>query len=342
MATAPVVRQEVRVVTLLRGLAALAVGIYHLTNMDYLSGTLLRRAGSVGWMGVESFFVISGFVIPYAMATAGYSSDRFGNFLLRRIVRIDPPYLASMALCMGLAYASAAFRLGNAAWPDYSVGQVLANVGYLNNFLGYTQINRVFWTLGIEFQYYILIGAFHAAITRGSWTVTGPVLVAGIVLDRLVQQTAIHPTHVISHWVPLFLMGIAVASHRLGRLSTNGLLLKLAVFAAAAVIELSTGIMLVALATALLIAFLPDLTSAPLAWLGRVSYSLYLVHVPIGERAMNLVQRLHPPPLVGLLVALGATLAASWIFFRLIEEPARRWASAVGRGKPVPGAPAPA
>lgn len=330
-------RGEVRVVTLLRGLAALAVAVYHLTNMDYLAGTTLRRVGSVGWMGVEAFFVISGFVIPYAMAAAGYERSRFRAFLLRRVVRIDPPYLASMALCMGLAWGAAALHLGNAKPPSYSVGQVLAHLGYLNNFLGYQQINRVFWTLGIEFQYYILIGAFHAAITRGRWTVTLGALAAGMLLDRLVQQTAVHPTQVISHWVPLFLMGISVASWRLQRLGTRDLALTLLACSLVATVELSLPIAAVALATALLIATLPDLSTPPLAWLGRISYSLYLVHVPIGERAMNLLQRLHPPPLVGLAGAIAITLLASWAFFRWVEEPARLWAARIGRG-PAPAA----
>ncbi len=325
-------RGEVRVVTVLRGLAALAVAVYHLTNMDYLAGTRLRWAGSVGWLGVEAFFVISGFVIPFAMAAAGYERSRFRAFLLRRVVRIDPPYLASLALCMGLAWAAAALHLGNAAPPSYTVGQVLAHLGYLNNFLGYQQINRVFWTLGIEFQYYILIGAFHAAVTSGRWRVTLAVLAAGMLLDRLVQQTSVHPTQVISHWVPLFLMGISVASWRLGRLGRRDLALTLAACTAVAAVELSLPIAGVALATALLIAARPDLTTPPLAWLGRISYSLYLVHVPIGERAMNLLHRLHLPPLAGLAGALTVTLLAAWAFFRLVEEPARLWAARIGRG----------
>ena len=326
---------------MLRGLAALAVACYHLTNMGYLSGTWLQQAGSYGWLGVESFFVISGFVIPYSLLAARYDQSQFGRFLLRRIVRIDPPYLASIALCMGLGYAAYAFGVGNAHEPDYSIGQVAAHLGYANNFLGYRQINRVFWTLGIEFQFYILIGLAHAVIMRGRWTVIGPTLVAGIVLDRWVRTTHINPEHVIAHWVPLFLMGIAVAAFRWELISRNRLLAQLGVYAAAAVIELSWPVAAVALGSALLIAFMPMLSAAPLDWLGRISYSLYLVHSPVGERLMNLTHRFDPPAVVSLAIAMGLTLLFAWGFNVAIEEPARRWARRVGQGAspaPVPSA----
>ena len=52
----------------LRGVASLAVMWFHFTLQPYLSNDAIRRSGKYGWLGVEVFFVVSGFVIPYTMA----------------------------------------------------------------------------------------------------------------------------------------------------------------------------------------------------------------------------------------------------------------------------------
>lgn len=65
-----------------------------------------------------------------------------------------------------------------------------------------------------------------------------------------------------------------------------------------------------------------------LAWLGGISYSLYLVHVPIGGRVVNLAARLSPSPVQQLLICLLATvvsIGAAWLFWRCIESPSHRW-----------------
>jgi peptidoglycan/LPS O-acetylase OafA/YrhL len=299
--------------------------------MDYQAGTVLQAIGSVGWLGVEAFFVISGFVIPYSLLRADYERKRFYSFLVRRVVRIDPPYLASIALSIAVAYAAYGIPAYRGRHPHYTVGQVLAHIGYVNNFLGYDQINRVYWTLGIEFQFYILIGLFHRMLTRCRWVVFWLILLAGIGINAWVSSSKLDPEHVISRWVPLFLMGISVASFRSGLLSRNVLLARLSFCCAAGVAFLSVPITAVALATALLIAFLPGLSAPPLDWLGKISYSLYLVHVPLGERFMNVGHRFMPSLMLCFAISMALTLIVAWGFNEYFEEPARRWAKKINQ-----------
>lgn len=118
----------------------------------------MRLTGLYGWLGVPVFFVISGFVIPYAMYNAGYSLSHFGRFLAKRLIRLDPPYLASILLIL-LVGILPTFVPGFAGQrPSFPTAQVLAHLGYLNTFLGYQWLNPVYWSLAIEFQYYLLIG----------------------------------------------------------------------------------------------------------------------------------------------------------------------------------------
>ena len=77
----------------------------------FLPDGWLRSSSKYGWLGVEMFFVVSGFVIPWALHRGGYRLKDYGRFLLKRVLRLDPPYVLSIALVLGLAYASTRSRL---------------------------------------------------------------------------------------------------------------------------------------------------------------------------------------------------------------------------------------
>jgi peptidoglycan/LPS O-acetylase OafA/YrhL len=69
-------------------------------------------------------------------------------------------------------------------------------------------------------------------------------------------------------------------------------------------------------------------------WLATISYSLYLVHVPIDGRVVNLGSRFVETPLqeLGLSVlALAVSLFAAWLFHIAIERPSLKWARSIGR-----------
>src|ERR1700761_6863297 len=113
----------------LRGLAALSVMWFHFTkHMIPSIGTgVVYTSGRYGWLGVEVFFVISGFVIPYAMHRAGYTISCYGKFLLKRITRLDPPYLLSIVFI--IAYQYVLTRRSSYQGPPFqiSLSQVLCH-----------------------------------------------------------------------------------------------------------------------------------------------------------------------------------------------------------------------
>jgi peptidoglycan/LPS O-acetylase OafA/YrhL len=121
-------------------------------------------------------------------------------------------------------------------------------------------------------------------------------------------------------------MGAIAFHYRIGVLGRIGFALQAVMLTAVTVLAIGWSSALVGLATASLTAFANPPRVAILAWLGSISYSLYLVHVPIGGRVMNLAGRLpaawHGPALV---LAVVASLLAAWVFNRLIEAPAQRW-----------------
>ena len=129
-------------------------------------------------------------------------------------------------------------------------------------------------------------------------------------------------------YLPLFVAGFLAFQSKAGLISTRALLGGLAATAVAGPIA-GLGI-----ATALMIRFVKLPASRATAF-GAISYSLYLLHVPIGGRIMNLGGRFaHGTPALVLLLmtAVGTSILAAAIFYRLVELPSQRLSSSIQYG----------
>jgi peptidoglycan/LPS O-acetylase OafA/YrhL len=315
----------------LRGFAALSVCLFHFTNGQHFRATsYLAPAGQYGWLGVEVFFVISGFIVPYAMLRAGYTLSAWPTFLAKRLVRLEPPYLVSIVVVLLLALASTAAPGFRGPPIDWSLAQIAGHLGYLNTLLGLPWLNPVYWSLAIEFQFYVLIG------------LTLPALVAAPAALRLAT-----------------ILGLALLPSALPQASAATIIPALPFFAAGLVLFLLTAELirpaaywatLAALGTALVAArgwaeasaaIVPAAAIAtlrlprvgPVAWLGAISYSLYLLHVPIGGRAINLATRISDSPwleIAAVMTALGLSIAAAAVLHAAVERPSREIAARIG------------
>jgi peptidoglycan/LPS O-acetylase OafA/YrhL len=89
----------------LRGIAALWVVFYHLwgaierREIDWVP-SLVSEFLRAGWLGVDIFFMLSGFVITHSVANIRVTLTFIPKFILRRSVRIDPPYWAAIGLAI--------------------------------------------------------------------------------------------------------------------------------------------------------------------------------------------------------------------------------------------------
>jgi peptidoglycan/LPS O-acetylase OafA/YrhL len=315
----------------LRGLAALSVCLFHFTNGEHFrASSYLAPAGAYGWLGVDVFFVISGYIVPFAMLRADYTLSGWPTFMAKRLVRLEPPYLMSIVIVMFLAIASS-MAPGFRGLPiDWNVTQVAGHLGYLNAFLGQPWLNPVYWSLAIECQFYMLIGLALPALIAAP---TGLRLTAilGLVLLPLALPQASAATIVPA--LPFFAAGLITF------LLAVGLIGPAAYWAALAVI----GITLVAargwpeasaaVAASAAIATLRLPLLGPVAWLGAISYSLYLLHVPVGGRAINLATRLSDTALLemtAVTIAFGVSIAAAAVLHAAVERPSREFAARIG------------
>lgn len=317
----------------LRGLASLAVCWYHFVYADsaFAGGgavaALLRNSARNAWTGVDVFFVISGFVIPLALVRSGYTMHRYGSFLVKRIVRLDPPYLVSVALSAVLWYVWAAVPHLHGPPFTLTVSALLLHVAYLNAFFGQGWLNPVYWTLAIEFQYYLGMGLILSLLAH----VQGPVRLAAMACLATLAL-AIPPPFLVFHYLFVFLLGVVTFQYWTGLVGVRGYLLLLVPAAIGCDLTLGPMVTGVSVATALAIVLVRrDLPV--LGALGTISYSLYLIHVPVGGRILGLgLAHAHGgvARVVVLAGSLVLTVGAAVLFYLAVERPARRWSSAIG------------
>ncbi len=139
-------------IDLLRFLAAIAVVIYHWAFMGHAFGTIamsyeaLAGIGKYGYLGVQLFFIISGFVIIMSAGNATVAS-----FTIARIIRLYPAYW----LCCTLSF------IAILSFPQTkfsaSVSTYLYNMTMLEGFLSKPFIDHSYWTLTVEIRFYALV-----------------------------------------------------------------------------------------------------------------------------------------------------------------------------------------
>ena len=320
-------------VEILRGVAAFSVMWFHLTNgnSSFLpSDSLLKASGAYGWLGVQLFFVISGFIIPYSLSLRSYQITADGlGFLGRRIARIEPAYLASAILMVVLQVVSALTPGSHADMPASGLVTSLAlHFAYLAPWFDVPWLSPVYWSLAIEFQYYIAMLFVTPLLlsTRRSNVYLFLLVTAAFSL-------AFHDTRTLFPFLPLFGLGFVrfLAFRRV--LNLAELLIWAVIFFGLSWFVLDP-LQALAAAFAFGFLFLPLNRPVPvLSFLGSISYSLYLIHVPIGGRIINLAARLPPTiivQLVAVLVAVVVSIFAAYCFWWVIEKPSAKLSKSIG------------
>lgn len=319
-------------IDLLRGIAALVVCYYHFTNNTghyghyghYLGdNNWLRTSGNYGWLGVEMFFVISGFVIPYSMYKSNYKPSNIISFIQKRWIRIEPPYIITIFLIL------LNWKFNGWLWSypvDINWKQVLSHFFYLPQFLGYGWINEIFWTLAIEFQFYLFMALFFFGFNHQKMAVR-LISCAAFMLPFYFSTD----NRLLTSYASLFLMGMAAFWLKTSRINTGIYLLLTAIFASFAYFQFpdaNISIPMVAVITSLAISF-TNLKTAFGTFFGRISYSLYLTHGLVGGNflffSMYLTIVKDHEPVRNLLIFLALILSVgfAFLFYKMIEKPSQ-------------------
>jgi peptidoglycan/LPS O-acetylase OafA/YrhL len=293
-------QQRFTFVDALRGIASLSVVLYHAAEGRHISGLLallpswVAQALKQGGLGVAVFFVLSGFVIAHSVAKSRVTYSFVGRFMLRRSIRLDPPYWVAIALAVIFAYLSAYFVTGKAQ-PQFSFAQIAAHVFYLQEILGYPGINTVFWTLCQEVQFYfvyvLLLALSHNDPARPMQGRTTALTFAGAALISLlwplgILSEGLYPGSFLPLWHG-FLAGAGAYWAWRNPAAASYCLAYIAVLLVAGILRGDSFTVACALTAIALwtVAARGRLYSAFdwrwLQGLGAISYSLYLTHNPI-------------------------------------------------------------
>jgi peptidoglycan/LPS O-acetylase OafA/YrhL len=330
----------------LRGIAALSVALMHcyestpvgdrvMSTIPNILDQIIRR----GFLGVDLFFVISGFVISLTLYKRLATFGEFGRFFLRRQLRLDPPYWTTIALSIGSAVVINHFRPQTDA-PVPSLGDVIAHLFYLQGFLGIKEIVGVFWTLCQEIQFYLFFGVvillFHKRSASGR--TIGWVMLPLYILSILCFWDIVWSPRglFLQRWYEFF-TGVVLFLFWRRQLSLTQLLVYQATLVLMIVVNPPTdnGMALLTSTTVLSLSILFAVAARTggiqtwfdtplLRYLGTISYSLYLMHAVIGIRLLKVM--VHPDDSAArawtlYAVALLVSIAAADIAFRLIERP---------------------
>ncbi|MGH7467510.1 MAG: acyltransferase family protein [Longimicrobiales bacterium] len=352
-----------------RGIAVLLVMLLHFSMMrpNNAFEYAFVQTLSLGWAGVDLFFVLSGFLITGILYDAKGGANYFRNFYLRRALRIFPLYYAFLILILVVlprVAPGSMERLDGAPWLwTYTSNFYFATVGWE----GMPEHSVHLWSLAVEEQFYLLwpVVVFFLDRTRLLRVAAGAMVIA--VLFRLLMQSA--PGVSIASYAllparmdalalggalalvvrgPSGLEGAAQLASRL--LKASGILLAVAIswnllsfpgnswlpplnyptqIVGYVGTELASGALILWALCATRPGLLRTLSSRPLVALGKYSYGLYLIHVPIRDLIRSwLAQRpTGLPALAGsqlpaqvalYIVGIGVSVAialVSWHFF---------------------------
>ncbi|MBZ9716514.1 acyltransferase [Mesorhizobium sp. AD1-1] len=325
-------------VDILRFLAAVMVMVYHygFWVWAYPDGVSARATGGVppqlaigawvesGWVGVQIFFVISGFVIAFSAERS--TPLRFFEARVKRLapaVWICAPVTAAVLLIVGLS------------WPTDAVVR-LVRTGLFAPYAPW--VDSVYWTLGIEIAFYAVVwtllrlGRFHlmeivalaiGLISALFWCLYYPLDWADLAETRTLDLLLVHHGVFFATGVMLWLMRFkAVTAARLAFC---------ALFLAGGVLQIASSVDVHILKVGRDMPFAPPILIfligiALMAWslrldlswsgwrrIGLMTYPLYLLHDVVGAALLGILVRAGLPHLFSMAVVGATMIAASWL-----------------------------
>jgi len=321
-----------------RGLAALWVFTYHFRP----SREGIWLIASVGDLGVPAFFVISGFCILSAAQRTVSRQQSSRAFLKRRLVRIYPPFWASVLVVMAVPFIIESFThyptrpLWYAyTWQDWLLIFSLGRVFFAHGqplYTAFVGVNAVYWSLAIEVQFYLVM--FAALVWRRHFN---RILIATTIAGfAALAIPALRTSGLFLAYWPLFSVGMGLkwvldrpVPHfwRIGLAAAIGLTGAVVVSDIAAPKALPDMIYPLFFATAcglvLWMAAPLDRHFAfrPLLWLGSISYSIYLLHTLMCQIPTAALQNhMTPDTVLFKALVLLLTLIPIYGFYQLVEK----------------------
>ena len=207
-------------------------------------------------------------------------------------------------------------------WPN-----ILGHIAYLNIFTGNPWLNDVYWSLAIEFQYYIFIALTFSFIMSDKIYLR----VLFIVFFTALSFVPVPYGRFLFSYPGYFIAGILLFQFVCNRIGRTEFFILMGLTLGLLLYQNGTFLTLLVVATLLVIFFVKQVP-AFFKWLGLISYSLYLTHVPIGGRVINFMETRTGS--LGarewtVFAALAISIIAATVFYKLFEQKFKSLSAAI-------------
>lgn len=307
----------------LRGFACVLVTLAHF----HVGSELADRVGVYAQHAVELFFVISGFVICMTLER----TTSVGNFAIARLARLYPAYVGSIALIALLRAVGGNYLDEHPPWDTY-----VKNLMMWHPLFGIESITVVFWTLWVELKFYVIVAPLaipryfkHVESHAAFW-------LSALVVYECAQRWLFGGNKIpllrfayglsIPEQCHYFVSGIVLFRVWASGWTSKRSILLLACLGREFMLFNSHRTPMVLLVWCIFLALIAGklvfLNRRPLLFLGKISYSMYLVHAVCGSLVINLLAS--SPPLVRFSAALLASLLLAAALSLTIEYPGHK------------------
>ena len=319
-------KNRLMLLDILRAVASISVVFFHLNEPLPDDGSFYKNMVSFGWLGVPVFFVISG----YCIWMISMKIKNPFEFILKRIMRIYLPYLFSLIVVLGVV---------GVHWLSYSVNDVTKLPADINSIVltlllmtdpatSVHTINWVYWSLTYEVVFYIII--FLVLFTQYRLPIISFLSIASIIptIENI-------PMLFFLNNFSIFLLGLALYGLSADQKNRWYYLLIFATSYLTIILKMESLIAITSTVTSVVIYFSDNLEkrlgtfARSFGKLGEWSYSLYLIHVPIGVYLIRGLQikvfGLETTDMLIRIVAdttiVAVLIGISWMMFKFIERP---------------------
>ncbi len=328
----------------LRALAAVMVLVFHACYMVNAFGGYVFEFNNAGAAGVDIFFVISGFIITYVTRNSSASPL---DFMMRRLIRIAPPYwfysLITVFILVAIPGAFSHLKFE----PVHVLSSSLFILSENNDHVVGTVLG-VGWTVCYEFYFYLLFAVFMLAPKRFVTVGLSSVIILGALCEQILPVVPPFASVAVSALPLEFLAGCFLAKLYIKRIYLPGSVATIAIiFGIVAIYYAGVanvvareqepwrviyfGLPAICLTAGFLSLEARGLFRAP-RWIlaiGDASYSLYLSHqfvlVAVGKLWVLLGLQLHLPVAFLLITGIILPILAAVILYYCTEKPVTRW-----------------
>jgi peptidoglycan/LPS O-acetylase OafA/YrhL len=329
-----------------KAVASQLIVLHHLSFYGPMSDAAEALApGLIGWLGqhgrlaVQVFLVVGGLLAARSLAPGAVPNvaDPW-QLIVRRYSRLIVPYLFALGIAMLGAAIAGAWMTHDSIPAPPTPQQLLIHVLLLQDILGRDALTAGAWYVAIDFQLFfvsvLILWLLHRLGGRRS-----PALVAStFVIAVAVSWLTVNPDPTWDPWAAYFFGAYgfgALACWASASKQPARWLLALLVFGLLLGAWNTRPHLPVALATAMSLGLASMIgkhrrsnPGGAIAWLGRISYSVFLVHFPVCLVVNALVNRVAPGDpwsgALGMLLAWAASVAAGALFHTFIETPMTR------------------